>query len=523
MTTRIVIASALGLATSVTGYANCGGPVFTSSSCTTTFAQRTIMLTFEELSNLCECRVNSIGSQRGSGGTTFDVSLRYGTNFSATYSTTLSAASRDLNGNSDREDNCTYDNNEMTTAPPVEDEFGNALGSPFPKRCISSTGLTDVTGIEAQARSAASIIADNGTISSGPYIKNRLQSGISNISYPDDFYVDSVVGPSSVQWGAGAASFSAYTELTDDGDQARFGSWSSVRGEDVVTFSLTPSMTDDTLLEVDAFGRGTFWYVNSMDYTTVNNECKCDFSGTGTSDAVVGRLYAKYTVVSSDGPAFTFIARGTSNNGIVSVAIFGDHNVVSNDSTCGASEIRELCPGSGIQEATKEQSCSQGFFMSPNRKFARLNLGRPTSVTLTRSVYISGGPNSPLFAGLDSVPGCGFQDRAAIVSLIVASGTGTVPETSPDYDPVADLDFDGDIDDDDLTFFDNSGGSNGICCPGDWNGDGVTSVSDNLDYLNAWSAGDPSADIDADGILAVGDILDWTSIWSSDDCDISCP
>lgn len=51
-------------------------------------------------------------------------------------------------------------------------------------------------------------------------------------------------------------------------------------------------------------------------------------------------------------------------------------------------------------------------------------------------------------------------------------------------------------------------------CFADFNQDGLASVGDILDYLNAWSMQDPRADTNGDLEVLVGDILDFLAFWS---------
>jgi hypothetical protein len=52
-------------------------------------------------------------------------------------------------------------------------------------------------------------------------------------------------------------------------------------------------------------------------------------------------------------------------------------------------------------------------------------------------------------------------------------------------------------------------------CIADFNANGVIAVSDIFDYLNAWFAGNPAADIDGGG-LAVSDIFSFLNHWFRD-------
>lgn len=52
-------------------------------------------------------------------------------------------------------------------------------------------------------------------------------------------------------------------------------------------------------------------------------------------------------------------------------------------------------------------------------------------------------------------------------------------------------------------------------CAGDWNADGVVSVSDILGFLSAWSGDEETTDMDGNRLLSVSDILDYLSAWSA--------
>ncbi|MBM4108267.1 MAG: hypothetical protein FJ255_05570 [Phycisphaerae bacterium] len=52
-------------------------------------------------------------------------------------------------------------------------------------------------------------------------------------------------------------------------------------------------------------------------------------------------------------------------------------------------------------------------------------------------------------------------------------------------------------------------------CPGDWNDDGVTDFNDLLDYLNAFNAGHPLADINLDLSVDFNDFLDFLNLFNA--------
>jgi len=52
-------------------------------------------------------------------------------------------------------------------------------------------------------------------------------------------------------------------------------------------------------------------------------------------------------------------------------------------------------------------------------------------------------------------------------------------------------------------------------CIGDFNGDGTINTLDVLEYLNAWSAGDASADVNGDGAVNTLDVLEFLNAWST--------
>jgi hypothetical protein len=53
-------------------------------------------------------------------------------------------------------------------------------------------------------------------------------------------------------------------------------------------------------------------------------------------------------------------------------------------------------------------------------------------------------------------------------------------------------------------------------CPGDWNQDGTTDFNDLLDYLNAFNALHPLADINLDGSVDFNDFLDFLNLFNAD-------
>ena len=52
-------------------------------------------------------------------------------------------------------------------------------------------------------------------------------------------------------------------------------------------------------------------------------------------------------------------------------------------------------------------------------------------------------------------------------------------------------------------------------CPGDWTDDGTTNTLDVLAFLNAWTTGDPSADLNADGTVNTQDVLAFLNAWTT--------
>lgn len=52
-------------------------------------------------------------------------------------------------------------------------------------------------------------------------------------------------------------------------------------------------------------------------------------------------------------------------------------------------------------------------------------------------------------------------------------------------------------------------------CVGDWNDDGVVSVGDILDYLQAWITGNTFSDLNENESLDTGDIMDFLAAWSA--------
>lgn len=52
-------------------------------------------------------------------------------------------------------------------------------------------------------------------------------------------------------------------------------------------------------------------------------------------------------------------------------------------------------------------------------------------------------------------------------------------------------------------------------CPGDFNGDCVVNTQDVLAFLNAWNAGDPSADCTGDGVINTQDVLCFLNAWTA--------
>ncbi|MFG0242648.1 MAG: GC-type dockerin domain-anchored protein [Phycisphaerales bacterium JB054] len=52
-------------------------------------------------------------------------------------------------------------------------------------------------------------------------------------------------------------------------------------------------------------------------------------------------------------------------------------------------------------------------------------------------------------------------------------------------------------------------------CPGDWTDDGTTNTLDVLAFLNAWTTGDPSADLNADGTVNTQDVLTFLNAWTT--------
>ena len=52
-------------------------------------------------------------------------------------------------------------------------------------------------------------------------------------------------------------------------------------------------------------------------------------------------------------------------------------------------------------------------------------------------------------------------------------------------------------------------------CLGDFNADGSVNTLDVLDFLNAWSSGDPRGDFNADGDINTLDVLDFLNAWST--------
>ena len=80
--------------------------------------------------------------------------------------------------------------------------------------------------------------------------------------------------------------------------------------------------------------------------------------------------------------------------------------------------------------------------------------------------------------------------------------------------------------------FSNSGDINGVqtsidgtatlvavgdvpACPGDFNGDGLVNTQDVLAFLNAWAAGDSSADCTGDGNINTQDVLCFLNAWAA--------
>jgi hypothetical protein len=94
-----------------------------------------------------------------------------------------------------------------------------------------------------------------------------------------------------------------------------------------------------------------------------------------------------------------------------------------------------------------------------------------------------------------STHGICWNDRIALCGLL-GSFIGDA-----DYNARADVDLDGDIDDDDVTAF------NTLPCSADFNCDGLVNSQDFMEFLNAHTAGDPIADANCDGVVNSQDLV----------------
>lgn len=101
-------------------------------------------------------------------------------------------------------------------------------------------------------------------------------------------------------------------------------------------------------------------------------------------------------------------------------------------------------------------------------------------------------------------------DRSTTVGLI---GTSIGPDGSgnfdPDYNPYADADGDGDIDQTDLDLFDDSN------CTADTDASGSLDTFDYLLFNNWFNANDPRADMDADGSFTLFDSQAYNNLFNA--------
>jgi hypothetical protein len=52
-----------------------------------------------------------------------------------------------------------------------------------------------------------------------------------------------------------------------------------------------------------------------------------------------------------------------------------------------------------------------------------------------------------------------------------------------------------------------------VCCPADYNNNGIMEVQDIFDFINAWFMGAPTTDFDHSGVLEVQDIFSFLNVW----------
>lgn len=227
----------------------------------------------------------------------------------------------------------------------------------------------------------------------------------------------------------------------------------------------------------------------------------------GTSDGTSEYLWVRYSVEASGGSTspVSFALTGAVSAGGGSVS--GGGFVIDYLSNCRNDFHATGCP---FSNGTATSSTSEnGFIFTENLAGLEVDLGRPTSIVVTRNAFSSGGPGGPGFGDGNGNGSCTFSDRAELAALVAQGPLGF---DDPNYRPEYDLDFDGDIDADDLTTFDNDA-SNGDCCPTDVDGNGVVSVDDLFLFLDLWFATNPTADINGDGVISSDDIFLFLNLW----------
>jgi hypothetical protein len=123
------------------------------------------------------------------------------------------------------------------------------------------------------------------------------------------------------------------------------------------------------------------------------------------------------------------------------------------------------------------------------------------------SDYPTGRPATPRPGDVNGDGVTNVDDRLAIVSILgVAFG-------DPTYNPDADLDASGLIDQADVDLWDRLHG-----CPADLDGDGELTIFDFLAFQNAFDVMDPIADFDGDGAFTIFDFLAFQNAF-----DAGCP
>jgi hypothetical protein len=229
---------------------------------------------------------------------------------------------------------------------------------------------------------------------------------------------------------------------------------------------------------------------------SIHDDCGASDAGTGTL-----RIYWKTTVRSMESGTSVYVTNSVKQG----------QAVASTDGTIVSRQGWLAHPRTAI---VSQSGCGGYAFVvtEPAASYTVSISGEPSQIEISQEIrYIPSMLDGRLRLSLNCIAPGDINDSGDVrpgdydllVSLV---GVDIESDEVGQYHPLADIDGDGFIDEDDVDEFLS------MYCLGDFNDDGIVDVLDLLDFLDAYGNEHDSADMNEDGIIDILDYLlfvDW--------------